>query len=269
MPTIITEGKFRAGPRQASSWTTTGAWSEAPLPLRSSRSMAAPTDPVGEGRRAQDEVDPHAASLLEGESGVVPVGEGAGLRGVRPDDVDEPGVEDGLERRPLAGGDVALVEVVLHRPDVLVLRRDVPVAHDRGGLARVDRLLGQVAQAGQPVELVDHVGVLDLAAVGHVDRRDLDPAAGGRQRPGLDDRRVAPGGRVREATGRRPRCRRGTRSPRRSSGSGRGGRPRSRAPATGRTGTARRWPWSPGWRGRRRRCVAARPPRGRCGSGSS
>ena len=52
---------------QASSWTTTGAWSDAPLPLRSSRSMAAPLTRAGEGRRAEDEVDPHAAPLLEGE----------------------------------------------------------------------------------------------------------------------------------------------------------------------------------------------------------
>ena len=45
------------------------------------------------------------------------------------------------------------IEVVLHRPDVLVLRRDVPVAHDRCGVAGVHRLLGEVAQASQPVEL--------------------------------------------------------------------------------------------------------------------
>ena len=55
------------------------------------------------------------------------------------------------------------------------------------------------AQPGQPVELVDVVRVVGLAAVGDVERPDAHPAAGGADRAGLGGRGVAPPGHVGEA----------------------------------------------------------------------
>ena len=60
-------------------------------------------DARGEGGRAEDEVDAHAAVPLEALAVVVPVGEDVGAGGVRADDVDPAVVEERLERRAFAG----------------------------------------------------------------------------------------------------------------------------------------------------------------------
>ena len=150
-------------------------------------------DPAGERGRPEHEVDPHALAAGEAQLRVVPVRVDAGARGVRPDDVGVPGLDDAPEGGPLGRGDVRGVGEDRHVPHVVVLRRDVPVA-DQGDLRR--RVLGQPAgsrrpQGLEPLELVLQVRVGQRAAVGHVQAPHPHAAAGGAERPRLG-RRVQP-----------------------------------------------------------------------------
>ena len=150
--------------------------------------------------------------------------------------------------------------------------RDVPVAESATGRAgrSASHCAAVVAQRGQPLQLVVHVRVAERAAVGDVDRPDPHPAAGRRRAPAPRRRRVAPGGMPRER-----RARTSSRPTRESDGHPvpvvepvvghlvAEGRSRSNGELVVRR------TWSPGSPGRRRRCAAARPRRGRCGSGWS
>src|SRR4029079_3229491 len=95
-------------------------------------------------------------------------------------------------RRALGRGDVRVLGEGRHVEDVLVARGDVPVADQRGLV--VEPWLGGVAQAGQPVELVDVVRVVGLAAVRHVERPDAYAVAGRADRARLGGERLAPPG---------------------------------------------------------------------------
>ena len=151
----------RSIPQSASS-TTTGAWSLAPLPLRSSRSISAPVTRRGQRGGAEHEVDPHALAAGEAQLRVVPVGVDAGAGRVRA------GRRRRTRRRRSprnaarsGGGDVRGVGEDRHVPDVVVLRGDVPVA-DQRDLGR--RVVGQPAgrrrpQRLEPLELVLQVRV--------------------------------------------------------------------------------------------------------------
>ena len=119
--------------------TITGAWSLAPLPARSSRSIAAPVTRCGERGRAEHEVDPHPAVPLEALPVVVPVGVDLRARVQRAHDVRVAGVDDRLERRPLRRGDVGALRELRDVEDVLVARGDVPVARQRDLPLRVVR----------------------------------------------------------------------------------------------------------------------------------
>ena len=113
----------------------------------------------------------------------------------------EPGLDHGREGRPLRRGHVSLALVERHRPDVVVLRGDVPVAHQRDlrlGVGGQPAGAG-VAQPGQPVQLVGQVRVAELAPVGDVERPDPHATAGRADRAGLGFGRVAPGRHLREA----------------------------------------------------------------------
>ena len=190
---------------QSARSTTTGAWSEAPVPARSSRSMNAPGHP-----RRRATASPRTKSIrmpavpLEALPVVVPVGVDLRARRVRPHHVDVPVLEEARERRALRRGHVGVLRERRHVEDVVVLRRDVPVADQGGVLA--EPAAGGVAQPGQPVELVDVVRVVDLAAVGHVERPHAYAAAGRADRPRLGGDRVPEPGHPGEAASGRPRC---------------------------------------------------------------
>ena len=180
-------GECATSAPQATS-TTTGAWSDAPAPARSSRSMKAPVTRAARDGRAEHEVDAQAAVALEALPEVVPVGVDLGAGRVRPHHVDVPVVEERLEGRPLGGGHVRGRRELRHVEDVLVERGDVPVA-DQRGVPALPPGRG-LAEPAQPLELVDVVRVADLAAVGHVQRPQPDPAAGRPDRARLGRRGV-------------------------------------------------------------------------------
>src|SRR6185312_5261253 len=82
-------------------------------------------DAIGERRRAEDEVDAHAAVLREAQLRVVPIGVYGGPRRERPHHIGELRVDDRVERRTLGWCDVCAVLIELWAPDVLVGGRDV------------------------------------------------------------------------------------------------------------------------------------------------
>ena len=85
---------------------------------------------------------------------------------------------------------MGVVGVGRHVEDVLVLRGDVPVADERDVVAAPG--VGGRPELGQPVELVVVVRVVDLAAVGHVQRPDPYAATGRAEGPRLHAGRLAP-----------------------------------------------------------------------------
>ena len=164
------------GPGHASTRsTTTGAWSEAPVPARSSRSMKAPvTRPASAGEASTKSIrSPRFA--LEALPVVVPVGVDARPGGVGSYDVDVTVVEERLEGGPLGRRHVRGLRELCRVEDVLVGRADVPVADQGRGL--VPPRPGRLPQPRHPVELVDVVRVVGLAAVGDVERPHPDAAA--------------------------------------------------------------------------------------------
>lgn len=158
-------------------------------------------DPLRQRRGREDEVDAHPLLLGEPQALVVPVGVGAGTGRVGTHHVGVPGLDDGLEGGPLAGRDVRALEIELHAPHVLVKGCDVPVADegDLGSWVLAVPPCGAVPQPGQPVELVGHVRVLDLAPVGHVERPHPYAAHDRCDRPRLRLGRLPPGGHAVEA----------------------------------------------------------------------
>ena len=117
----------------------TGAWSLAPLPARSSRSIERAGDACGERGGAEHEVDAQPAVALEALPVVVPVGVDLGARRVRADHVDVPVVEEALEGGSLRRRDVGALRELGDVEDVLVERRDVPVADQGDRLVRPRR----------------------------------------------------------------------------------------------------------------------------------
>ena len=253
--------------RQSARSTITGAWSEAPVPARSSRSMNAPvTRPASDGR-AEHEVDPHAAVPLEALPVVVPVGVDVRPRRVRPHHVGVPGVEEAWNAA--RSGGVTWVSLANTAMSKTSSSCGAMFQSPTRAVSLAQPVAGGVAQPAEPVELVDVVRVVDLAAVGHVERPD--PYAAARRARSPAPRR--PPGRRSPASPRsragRPRGRPGRRSRRRSTGCGRARRPRSPSPAGPSAGTGRRGPWSPAGRARRCRGAGGTPRRGRSGSGGS
>ena len=159
--------------------------------------MNAPVTRLAQRRRAEHEVDAHAAVALEALTVVVPVGVDLGAGRVRTHDVGPPVVDEGLERRTLARSHVGAGRVDGRVEDVDVLGGDVPVADQRHVVAEPGP--GRRLQLGQPVELVEVVGVVDLAAVGHVERPDPQAAARRADRARLDAGGLAPRGLAVEA----------------------------------------------------------------------
>src|SRR6478735_9265615 len=151
--------------------------------------------PAGQLRAGQREVDPHAATFLERQLGVVPVGVDAGTGRERPHHVGESRVDQRAERLPLGRGDVRGVAVVVDAPDVVVGRRDVEVTAEGDLRVRlIDQLLrGVIANRGQPLELVVVVRVADRPAVRHVQAPHPHARAQCTYRPRLGDGRIAPG----------------------------------------------------------------------------
>ena len=160
----------------------TGAWSLGPLPLRACRSTHAALTRPATGCAGQHQVDPHPEVLVEHPGPVVPVGEDALAGPAVADDVVQAERLQLGQSRSLGRRDVRLPDVGVGIEDVVVGGRDVHVAaHDRRLGACGDR----VAQRRQPGELVLVVLGARDAPVGHVDRDDPDPAAGGRDRARL------------------------------------------------------------------------------------
>ena len=166
------------------------------MPLRSSRSMLGAAHAAGQRGGAQHEVDAHALLLGEAQLGVVPVGVDARDRGCR-------GGRRRCSRRSrrrwnaARSGSLTWVKPLraekVDVPDVLVLRGDVQVAHQRdlGLRVRLEPGLGLVVELSQPVELIGHVLILECAAVGHVEAPDAHAAAGRGDGRGLLDRVLA------------------------------------------------------------------------------
>ncbi len=97
--------------------TTTGTWSDAPLPLRSSRSIVTPVTRAGGGRQVR-EVDAHALVPWEPQPLVVPVRVGALGRDRLARDLGVPGGAERGEGVPLGGRDVRLPGEVRDVPHV-------------------------------------------------------------------------------------------------------------------------------------------------------
>jgi hypothetical protein len=129
----------------------------------------------GDRLGGQHEVDAHPEVLVEHPRAVVPVGEHALVGPAVADDVPEPHRQQIRERLAFWRRDVGLADVGAWVEDVLVRRRHVEVAaHERAVGVGGDHL----PERRQPCELVLVVVAAGGAAVGDVDRRDADPAAG-------------------------------------------------------------------------------------------
>ena len=115
---------------------------------------------------------------------------------VRADDVGEAGVEDAPGRRRARGarrGSCPRRTPCPRRPRPAARCSSRPRAPPAGGVLG-DPAAGRRAQPRQPLELVDHVRVVERATVGDVERPDPHAAAGGADRPRLRRERVAPVG---------------------------------------------------------------------------
>ena len=243
--------------RQSARSTITGAWSLAPLPARSSRSISRAGDPVRERGGAEHEVDPHPAVPLEALPVVVPVRVDLRTRVERTHDVCVAGVHDRLERRPLGWGDVGALRELRDVEDVLVARGDVPVAGERDlPLRGVREPAGGAPCAGPRARpACSRVRVAERPR--RSARRATTPGPRCTWRRSPSPRR--PAGRrtpaCLEADARRPRGRPGRRSRRRSTGCARASRRRTPAPRGPSSATGRRAPWSPAVQVRRSRAA--------------
>ena len=159
---------------------------------------------------------------MEHAGAVVPVGEHALGRPAVAHDVAQAERLQLGQRRALRRRDVGLADVGVR--DRTRRRRSARCSCRRTPSPPAGRR-DDVAQRGQPGELVVVVlGVRD-PPVGHVDRVHADPAAGRGHRARL---RVREAGRAGDASARRRRGRPARGSPRRSTAPRRAGRPRSR-----------------------------------------
>jgi hypothetical protein len=115
-------------------------------------------------------------------------------------DVGESRIDDGLEGGSLRRGDVRALRELRHVENVLVERRDVPVAGQRDrGVGVLRQPPGRrVAQRGEPRQLVVEVRVAEGATVRDVQRPDPDAAARSPHGTRLRCQRVAEVGHPRE-----------------------------------------------------------------------
>jgi len=129
--------------------------------------------PVGEARRAEDEVDAHALIARKAQLLVVPEGEPGRHEG--PHNVAEARLLECREGLALGGGDVGrLPRYEARVAHVGIGRSDVEVAHEGERAARVrgHPLPGVGRERPQEAQLVVQVGVVEGATVGHVEAPD-------------------------------------------------------------------------------------------------
>ena len=142
-------------------------------------------------RGTPDKVNAHALLLGEAQLGVVPVRVDARARIQGADDVGKTCRLKRRERCALGCADVgqALLEEEVNVPDVVVLRGDVPVAHegDLGVGVLGEPACGLVLELVEPLQLVRHVLVIQGAAVGNIQAPDADTVAGCGDGAGLLD----------------------------------------------------------------------------------
>ena len=234
--------------RRASTSTNSGAWSLGLRPLRALRSMRPKRSPAARSVGQQHQVDAHALVLVEVAGPVVPPAEEArDARVELAEGVGKPQASSSASAARSSGWtcvDPTYVAGSYTSMSAGAMLKS-PATHVAGAVAALG--LDVRPQPGQPAQLVGVVLVADLAAVGHVGRRHPHAAAGGADQPGLGVGLAAVG----EAGHRGRRGRPGWRSPRRSSGPGRGGRCRSPGRGSRARGTRRRSTSSPAGTGRR------------------
>ena len=144
--------------------------------MRALRSIAHHSTRSATGLSGEDQVDPHAATLVEVAGSVVPPRVHAAGVVVAPEHVDEAVVGELVQPRPLGFADVRGADELGRVVHVDVVGSDVEVAGDHS------RTVGRRArrhvrrQPTEPVELVDVVLVVEGSAVRHVHARHPDAA---------------------------------------------------------------------------------------------